>query len=138
MRRAMFLFISILALAGCTHFERLPATWEPASPSQTDSCPSLDGTYLDKGELSNGSWSPSLIAWLFPKPPTGKAPDRVQLKRTGDTLQIRTLGSVKNDELLLSRQRGEFKCSDGLLQIPFSETMQREYISAIEIGRAHV
>lgn len=124
----------MIVASGCAHFERIPATWEPAIPSHTDSCPNLDGTYLDKGELSNGSWSPSLITWIFPTAYSEKKPEKVQLWRTGDILQIRTIGNSKNDELFLSRQRGEFRCSDGLLKIPVSESLQREYISAIGSG----
>ncbi len=134
MRFALFHCIPTIIFSGCSHFAQLPATWESAIPSQADSCPSVDGTYLDKGELSNGSWNPSLIGWLCPKPSAGKKPDRVQLKLTGDTLQIRTLGATKNEEFLLSRQRGEFRCSGGFLQIPFSETLRREYVSAIGSG----
>ena len=134
MRQAIFLAIITIAITGCAHFEQLPSAWGPAISSPTDSCPNVDGTYADKGEISNGSWSPSLIRWIFPTPYSEMTADRVLIKRTGDILQIRTLGNHKNDEFLLSRQRGEFRCSDGLLQLPFSETFQHEHISAVGSG----
>ena len=128
-----------IVLGGCVSIQSYPESWEASSAARADHCPDLNGTYSNIGQSPSGVSGASLSGWLMREEGRGSLrPDRVGLELSEDSLTVRAVNREKSQFRVLSRRRGEFRCSNGVLEIPFTESCCYDMMSAVGSGTLRV
>jgi hypothetical protein len=137
--RLCFVAIACLTVGGCVvSHPAYPPAWAPLVRSPA--CPSLGGTYEDRGiEGETGastfrSQSVSASRFFFPKDQIARSATTITVSEPeADTVEI--VASNRNVSLISRRlvaARGDFRCRDGTIEFSSSQLVGAQQVAGVQ------